>query len=269
MHAIGGYKFMSRLSEAFTRGKAFIAFITAGDPSLDITEDLILKMEAAGADLIEIGIPFSDPVAEGIVIQQADERALAAGTTTDKIFQMVDRVRKKTNVPLAFMTYINPIYTYGTERFLSNCKRYGIDAVIVPDLPFEEKGELLSTCNKYSIDLISLIAPTSHERIKMIAREAQGFVYCVSSMGVTGVRSDITTNLREMVRLVKEAQDIPCAIGFGISTPEQAKTMAQYADGVIVGSAIVKIVAQYGNDCVEPVCDYVRSMKAAIESTIS
>jgi len=255
---------MSRIKEAFAHGKAFIAFITAGDPSLDITEELIVKMQEAGADLIEIGIPFSDPVAEGIVIQQADERALAAGTTTDKIFQMLERIREKVNVPLAFMTYVNPIYTYGVDKFLSNCKKYGVDAIIVPDVPFEEKGELKPFCDKYGVDLISLIAPTSHERIKMIAKDAQGFVYCISSMGVTGVRSEITTNIGEMVSLVKEAQNIPCAIGFGISTPAQAREMAQYADGLIVGSAIVKLIAQYGKDCVIPVCDYVRIMKAAI-----
>lgn len=255
---------MSRVEKVFAKGKAFIPFITAGDPSLEVTEELIVKMAKAGADIIEIGIPFSDPVAEGIVIQQADERALKAGTTTDKIFQMVERVREKTYVPLAFMTYINPIYTYGSERFIKNCFRYGIDAVIVPDLPFEEKDEIKPFCDKYEVDLISLIAPSSHERIKMIAKEAKGFVYCVSSMGVTGVRNEITTNISEMVKLVKEVKDIPCAIGFGISTPEQAMEMAQYADGVIVGSAIVKMVAEYGNDCVEPVCEYVKKMKAAI-----
>lgn len=261
---------MSRVKEAFTHGKAFIAFITAGDPSLSITEELILRMGEAGADLIEIGIPFSDPVAEGIVIQEADERALAAGTTTDKIFQMVNRVREKTQIPLAFMTYVNPIYTYGADKFLNNCKNHGIDAIIVPDLPFEEKGELKPFCDKYGVDLISLIAPTSHDRIKMIAKEAQGFVYCVSSMGVTGVRREITTDLSEMVKLVKEEQNIPCAIGFGISTPEQAKAMAQYADGVIVGSAIVKIVAEYGKNCIEPVSEYVRNMKAAVlDSSLS
>ncbi|MGB4440409.1 MAG: tryptophan synthase subunit alpha [Sedimentibacter sp.] len=256
---------MSRVKSAFANGKAFIPFVTAGDPSLEITEQLIIKMDEAGADLIEIGIPFSDPVAEGIVIQQADERALKAGTTTDKIFHMVERVRKNTNVPLAFMTYINPIYTYGTERFLKNCNKCGIDAIIVPDLPFEEKNEVKPLCNKYDVDLISLIAPTSHDRIKKIAKGSDGFVYCVSSMGVTGVRSEIKTDIREMVKLVKEAQNISCAIGFGISTPEQAKEMSKYADGVIVGSAIVKIVAQYGENCVEPVFEYVNKMKSAIK----
>lgn len=255
---------MSRIKTAFSHGKAFIPFITAGDPSLAITEKLIFKMEEAGADLIELGIPFSDPVAEGIAIQQADERALLAGTTTDKIFDMVKRVRQKTNIPLAFMTYVNPIYTYGTDKFLKNCNICGIDAIIVPDLPFEEKEELKPYCDTYGVDLISLIAPTSLNRIKMIAKEAQGFVYCVSSMGVTGVRSEITTNINEMIKLVKEVKDMPCAIGFGISTPEQAKAMAQYADGVIVGSAIVKLAAQYGNNCITPITDYVRKMKAAI-----
>jgi tryptophan synthase alpha chain len=255
---------MSRIKDAFANKKAFIPFVTAGDPSLEITEQLIIKMHEAGADLIEIGIPFSDPVSEGIVIQQADERALKAGTTTDKIFHMVEKVRKKTDVPLAFMTYINPIYTYGTDKFLKNCKEYGIDAIIVPDLPFEEKNEVKPYCNKYDVELISLIAPSSHDRIKMIAKEADGFLYCVSSMGVTGVRNEIKTDIGEMVKMVKEAQDIPCAIGFGISTPEQAKEMSKYADGVIVGSAIVKIVAQYGNDCVKPVFEYVKKIKSAI-----
>ncbi len=255
---------MSRIAEVFTKGKAFIPFITAGDPDLSITERLIPAMAEAGADLIEIGIPFSDPVAEGIVIQEADMRALSAGTTTDKIFESVKRIRMKTNVPLAFMTYLNPVFVYGSERFIKNAAECGVDALIVPDLPYEEKEELKPFCNQYGIDLISLIAPTSKERIKTIAAEAEGFVYCVSSMGVTGVRAEIKTNIGDMISLVKETKDIPCAIGFGISTPEQAKEMSQYADGVIVGSAIVKLAAKYGTDCVEPICCYVKEMKAAI-----
>lgn len=255
---------MSRIAEVFSKGKAFIPFITAGDPDLSITEILIPAMAEAGADLIEIGIPFSDPVAEGIVIQEADMRALSAGTTTDRIFESVKRIRMKTNVPLAFMTYLNPVFVYGSERFIKNAAECGVDALIVPDLPYEEKEELKPYCNQYGIDLISLIAPTSKERIKTIAAEAEGFVYCVSSMGVTGVRTEIKTNIGNMISLVKETKDIPCAIGFGISTPEQAKEMSQYADGVIVGSAIVKLAAKYGTDCVEPICSYVREMKAAI-----
>jgi tryptophan synthase alpha chain len=256
---------MSRVKNVFSKGKAFIAFITAGDPNLETTEKLIPAMSQAGADLIEIGIPFSDPIAEGVVIQNASERALAAGATTDKIFDMLERVRKKTSVPLAFMTYVNPVFVYGVERFMKRAAACGIDAMVVPDLPFEEKEELLSSCQARGIDLISLIAPTSKHRISMIAAGAEGFVYCVSSLGVTGVRSRITTDIAEMVALVKAARDIPCAIGFGISTPEQARTMAGYADGVIVGSAIVKIAEQYGVECVGPISAYVRQMKAAIE----
>ena len=237
---------MTDIKSAFQNGKAFIPFVTAGDPDLETTEKLLIEMSKNGADIIEIGIPFSDPIAEGVVIQEADLRSLSAGTTTDKIFDM------------------NPIFVYGTERFMAKCQECGISAVIVPDTPYEEKHELTDYSGKYGIDVISLIAPTSHERIKMIAKEAEGFVYCVSSMGVTGVRSEITTDVGEMVRLVKSVKDIPCAIGFGISTPEQAKKMSESADGVIVGSAIVKIVAKYGKDSVKPVCDYVKSMKEAI-----
>ena len=255
---------MNKIRDIFAGGKVFIPFVTAGDPNLDITEKLVLEMAAAGADLIELGIPFSDPVAEGIVIQKADERALAAGTTTDKIFDMVQRIREKSAVPLAFMTYINPVYVYGIDKFLNNCSACGVKAVIIPDLPFEEKGELLSACEKYDVALISMIAPTSKERIGMITADARGFIYCVSSMGVTGVRNEISTDIARMIAIVKETRDIPCAVGFGISTPEQAKAMARIADGIIVGSAIVKIVEQYGENCINPVRDYVLKMKKAI-----
>lgn len=255
---------MNRILDAFANGKAFIPFITAGDPTLEITEQLVLKMAEAGADLIELGIPFSDPIAEGLVIQRADKRALVSGTTTDKIFDMVRRTRKVCNVPIAFMTYMNPIFTYGTNLFMKNCQDAGIDAVIVPDVPFEEREELLPYCSKYGVKLISMVAPTSKDRIRRIAQEAQGFVYCVSSMGVTGVRQEISTDIEGMVELVKEIKNIPCAIGFGISTPTQAAKMVQFADGVIVGSAIVKIVEKYGVDCMVPVTEYVRKMKKAV-----
>ena len=257
---------MSRITEVFSSGKAFIPFITAGDPSLDITEQLVYKMAAAGADLIELGIPFSDPVAEGPAIQEADYRALSGGTTTDRIFDMAERIRRKCEVPIAFMTYANPVYTYGTERFLKNCEKTGIDALIVPDVPFEEREELKPYCDRYGITLISMIAPTSKERIHRIAAEAEGFLYCVSSMGVTGVRPEISSAAGEMIRLAKEAKDIPCAIGFGISIPEQAAEMARISDGVIVGSAIVEIIGKYKNDCLPYVEAYVRSMKEAILS---
>ncbi len=255
---------MSRIQNAFKNGKAFISFLTGGDPDLETSEKLIYAMEKAGADLIEIGVPFSDPIAEGPVIQEANERALAAGCTTDKLFDMVARVRKNTEIPLVYLTYINPIYTYGKEKFMKKCKECGVDGLIIPDLPYEEKGEIADICKEYGVDIISLIAPTSHERIEMIAKEAQGFVYCVSSLGVTGVRTEIKTDVSEMIGLVKKATNVPCAVGFGIATPEQAENMAKVADGTIVGSAIVKIIAEHGKDSEQPVFDYVKSMKEAV-----
>lgn len=257
---------MSNIKKAFENGKAFIPFITCGDPSLEVTEQLVYALEEAGADLVELGIPFSDPTAEGPVIQAANIRALSGGVTTDKIFEMVRRIRKKTNLPMVFMTYANVVFSYGTERFIRTASELGMDGVILPDVPFEEKEEFDSVCKKYGVDLISLIAPTSHERITRIAREAGGFVYCVSSMGVTGMRSEITSDVESMVRLVKEAKDIPCAVGFGISTPQQCQKMAEISDGAIVGSAIVKLCGQYGEECVPYVKEYVKSMKDAIRS---
>ena len=255
---------MSRIQKAFENKKAFIAFLTAGDPSLDKTEEYILEMERAGADLIEIGIPFSDPTAEGPVIQAANVRALSGGVTTDKIFEMVEKIRKRTAIPMVFMTYANVVFSYGTERFVKKAADIGMDGLILPDVPFEEKEEFDSVCRAHGLDLISLIAPTSHERIARIAREAEGFVYCVSSLGVTGMRSSITTDIGAMVKLVKAEKDIPCAVGFGISTPEQAKKMADQSDGAIVGSAIVKLCGQYGKDCVPYVAAYVKKMKDAL-----
>ena len=255
---------MSNISKAFEHGKAFIPFVTCGDPSLDVTEEVVYAMVEAGADLIELGIPFSDPTAEGPVIQGANIRALAGGVTTDKVFDLVRKLRKKVTIPMVFMTYANVVFSYGSERFISTCREIGIDGLILPDIPYEEKDEFDGICKQYDVDLISLIAQTSHERISMIANDASGFVYCVSSLGVTGTRTKITTDIGAMVDLVKKAKDIPCAVGFGISTPEQAKQMAEKSDGVIVGSAIVKLCAQYGKDCVPYVRDYVKSMKDAI-----
>lgn len=255
---------MSRISDAFKKGKAFIPFITGGDPDVETTYELIKAMAANGADIIEIGIPFSDPIAEGPVIQEADLRALSSGTTTDALFDMVVRLRKEVDIPLIFMTYANPIYVYGKERFMKRCSEVGIDGVIVPDIPFEEKAELSGVCKENGIDLISMIAPTSADRIETIAKEAEGFIYCVSSLGVTGVRSEIKTDIGAMVAHVKTVTDTPVAVGFGISTPEQAKKMAALSDGAIVGSAIVKIVAQYGKDALPHVADYVKKMKAGV-----
>ncbi len=255
---------MNKIIDAFDGKKAFIPFITAGDPSLDITRELLLAMQEAGADLIEIGIPFSDPVAEGPVIQEADDRALSGGVTTDKIFDMVEDIKEQIHVPVVFMTYINPIYVYGVDRFAKRSRDCGAAGVIVPDVPFEEKDEIKGAFGEQGLTVISMIAPTSQERVKMIAREAEGFVYCVSSLGVTGVRSTISNDIADLIKLVKEVKDIPCAIGFGISTPKQAKDMALISDGAIVGSAIVKIVAKYGKDCVPYVSKYVKEMKQAV-----
>lgn len=258
---------MSRIQEAFDGKKAFIPFITCGDPNLETTERLVYAMEEAGASLIELGIPFSDPTAEGPVIQAANLRALSGGVTTDKIFEMVEKIRRKTQIPLVFMTYANVVFSRGTENFVKRAAEIGIDGLILPDVPYEEKEEFDSVCRKYGLDLISLIAPTSHERIRMIAEKASGFVYCVSSLGVTGTRNSITTDTGAMVRLVKETADIPCAVGFGISTPEQAEEIGRSSDGVIVGSAIVKLCGQYGRDCVPHVAEYVRKMCCGLHHT--
>ena len=253
-----------RIKGAFAGGKAFIPFITCGDPNLETTKKLVRAAEKAGADLIELGIPFSDPTAEGPVIQEANIRALSAGTTTDKVFDLVRDLRKDVTIPLVFMTYANVVFSYGSERFLSTCKEIGIDGVILPDVPFEEKGEFAETCKKYDVAQISLIAPTSENRIAMIAKEAEGFLYIVSSLGVTGTRSEITTDLASIVKVVRENTDIPCAIGFGISNPDQAKKMADISDGAIVGSAIMKIIGKYGEGAVSYVSDYVKEMKDAL-----
>lgn len=254
----------NRISHAFEKGKAFIPFITAGDPSLEKTQEFILEMERAGADLIEIGIPFSDPIAEGIVIQEADIRSLSAGTTTDRVFEMVREVRTKTQIPLVFMTYLNPVYFYGYDRFFSRCAEVGIDGIIIPDLPFEEKHELVEIAASHDVDVISMIAPTSESRIQKIAQEARGFLYVVSSMGVTGMRSEIRTDLDSILAAIRKVTDVPACVGFGINTPEQAAKIAKIADGVIVGSAIVKLAEQYGAAAAPQIGAYVAKMKDAV-----
>jgi tryptophan synthase alpha chain len=256
---------MSKIPNAFAGGKAFIAFLTAGDPDLEKTEEYILAMADAGADLIEIGIPFSDPIAEGEVIQAANIRALASGAILPRIFEMVRNVRKKTAVPLVFLTYINPVFKYGYERFFAECAQSGMDGIIIPDLPYEEKSEIRDIAEKNGVDLITLIAPTSKERIRTLAQSARGFVYLVSSMGVTGVRKEIGTDIESIVRDVRAVTDTPVAVGFGISEPSQAKAVASSADGVIVGSAIVKIIEKYGADAEKALKEYVGAMKAAVK----
>lgn len=255
---------MSKIHKAFADKKAFIPFITCGDPNLETTEKIVYSMAANGADLIELGIPFSDPTAEGPVIQGANIRALSKGITTDDIFDLVRRLRQKVTIPMVFMTYANVVYSYDADKFISTCAEIGIDGLILPDLPFEEKDEFHSICKKYNVDLISLIAPTSENRISMIAKEAEGFIYIVSSLGVTGVRSEIKTDIPSMVKLIRENTDIPCAVGFGISTPQQAAKMASVSDGAIVGSAIIKLIEKYGEEAAEPVGEYVKSMKDAL-----
>lgn len=256
----------NRLKKVFDtpNKKAFIAFLTAGDPTADCTVECILEMERAGVDLVEIGIPFSDPTAEGVVIQDANIRALKNGMTTDGAFEIVRRVREKSQIPLAFMTYANPVFHYGYDRFFAKCRELGVDAIIVPDMPFEEKREMEEPANAHDVAVISMIAPTSESRIREIASEAKGFLYVVSSMGVTGVRSEIRTDLGAIVESIRKVTDIPCAVGFGISTPEQAKAMAEVSDGAIVGSAIVKIIAKYGEKAAPEVYRYVKSMKDAV-----
>lgn len=255
---------MSKIKNAFQYGKAFIAFLTAGDPSAEKTVEYILDMEKAGADLVEIGIPFSDPTAEGVVIQEANIRALQRGMTTDGVFEIVRRVREKSQIPLVFLTYLNPVFHYGYDAFFQKCREFAVDGIIIPDLPFEEKGELAPVAAANGVDLISMISPTSEERIRKIAGDASGFLYIVSSMGVTGVRSQITTDLSSIVDMVRKVTDIPCAVGFGISTPEQARNMAAVSDGAIVGSAIVKIIAANGEHAGEALKKYVSSMKAGV-----
>ena len=255
---------MSKIHRAFENGKAFIAFLTCGDPNLETTAAAVRETAANGADLIELGIPFSDPTAEGPVIQGANLRALRGGVTTDKVFALVRELRRDVTIPLVFMTYANVVYSYGAERFLANCAEAGVDGLILPDLPFEEKEEFLEPCRKYGVDLISMIAPTSADRVAMIAREAEGFLYLVSSLGVTGERSEIGTDLAAIVKTVRENTKTPCAVGFGISTPEQARAMAALSDGAIVGSAIVRIMEQYGKEAPERVGRYVKAMKAAV-----
>lgn len=255
---------MSKVKQAFASGKAFVAYLMAGDPDLETSAEYMLAAQKAGADLIEIGIPFSDPIAEGLVIQGASIRALSAGVRLNHIFDMVEGLSPQMHIPLVFMTYLNPVFVYGYDRFFSKCKAIGVSGIIIPDLPFEEQGEVLAVANWYDVEVITLVAPTSEQRIKTIAKAAQGFLYLVSSMGVTGVRTEITTDIGAIVEQIREVTDIPVAVGFGISTPEQAKKFGEISDGVIVGSAIVRLIKTHGKRAHQPIEDYIRSMKAAM-----
>ena len=257
---------MNRIQNAFKDKKAFIGFLTAGDPTYEASYNNIMAMIKAGADLIEIGIPFSDPIAEGPLIQEADVRALNSGMTTDKAFELAARIRSQTDIPLVFMTYLNPVFKYGFDRFFGKCAEIGVDGLICPDMPFEEKTEADEIAKKHGISIISMIAPTSEARIKAIAESAEGFLYIVSSLGVTGVRSEIKTDLASIMDSVKKYAHVPAAIGFGISTPEQAEKMSRLADGVIVGSGIVRLVEKYGENASDEIYKYVKSLTEAVHS---
>jgi tryptophan synthase alpha chain len=251
---------MSNIAQAFKNGKAFIGFVTGGDPCIEKTKEFVLEIFRAGADMVEIGIPFSDPIAEGPVIQEANIRALSAGTTVAKLFALVEDLRTVTDKPLAFMTYLNPVFHYGYDAFFKRAAAAGLDGIIIPDLPYEEQGEVKQAASAHGVDLISLIAPTSETRIREIAQSASGFIYLVSSMGVTGVRGEITTDLASIVAAIRDVTAVPVAVGFGIHTPAQAAQMSRVADGVIVGSAIVKIIAEHGAEAGPRVYQYVKEM---------
>lgn len=257
---------MNKIADAFRNKKAFITYLMAGDPNLKTSAQYILTAQEAGADLVEIGIPFSDPIAEGEVIQNASIRALQAGTRLDGVFDMVASIKDKMHIPMVFMTYLNPVFVYGYDRFFAKCAEIGICGVIIPDMPYEEQGEAKDIAQKYQVELVTLVAPTSEARTAEIAGHAQGFLYLVSSMGVTGVRSEITTDISGMVAQVRKVSAVPIAVGFGIATPEQASYYATVADGVIVGSAIVKIIADHGENAKQPLYHYIKSMKTATET---
>lgn len=260
---------MNRIEKCFSdlkarNEKALITFITAGDPDLETTERAVFEMFGNGADIIELGVPFSDPVAEGVTIQKSSLRSLKNGTNLTKIFETVKRIREKTEKPLILMMYINTIFVYGTDRFFADCKQYGIDGVIVPDMPFEERDEVQEFAEKYGVLNINLVAPTSRNRIEKIATESKGFLYCVSSTGVTGVRSGYTTDFDDFFGTIKKYAKCPCAVGFGISGPEQAKKMSGYCDGVIVGSAIVRIFEENGSEAPKAAGEFVKALKDAL-----
>ncbi|MFT8888198.1 MAG: tryptophan synthase subunit alpha [Ethanoligenens sp.] len=262
-----------RIGEMFARQKqagkkALITFVTAGDPDIATTEELVLAMEKSGANLVELGIPFSDPVAEGPVIQAANIRALSNGLKIDGVFGAVEHLRDKTQVPLVFLMYINCIFNYGKDRFFKRCRETGVDGVIIPDLPYEEKGEVSAQAAEYGIKLISLVAPTSHARIQKIAEQAEGFLYCVSSLGVTGTRSSFKTDFETFFSLINQYTAAPTALGFGISSPEQARELKQYADGIIVGSAIVRLVgaAATPEEAVQSVTDFTASLREGLDT---
>lgn len=257
------------MSNIFANHKAFIAFITYGYPSIEASERLIEVMAQEGVDLIEIGIPFSDPTAEGEVITNANANALKSGINTQKIFESLARVRDKCATNLAFMTYANVVFSYGAKRFITQMRDLQMNALILPDVPFEENGEFESVCEANGVDLISFIAPTTaqnSERLTRIVRESKGFIYCVSSLGVTGMRVKVGGGVKEMIEHIKQIRkDIPVAVGFGIADAKKAREIAQFADGIIIGSAIVKL-CESENDCTQKVGAFVREVRSALDT---
>lgn len=251
---------MSKIQSAFAKGRAFIAFITCGDPDLATTEAAVYAAAEAGADLIELGIPFSDPTAEGPVMEQSSLRALQGGVTTDKIFAMVKRLRQKVNVPIVFMTYANVVFSYGAEVFIAKCAELSIDGLILPDIPYEEKDEFLPLCRQYGIDLISVITSASADRIPMIAKEATGFIYVVSGSEAT-IRKE---TLQQIVQEVRKNSSIPCVVS-GVRSSEQDRQTAEFTDGIIADTAIVELLAEYGRQAPEHIGIYVKRMKANLE----
>lgn len=245
--------------------KALITFVTAGDPDIRTTKNCVLEMFDNGASIVELGVPFSDPIAEGPTIQKSSLRSLTGGTNLDKIFSLVEELRKETDKPILLMMYVNTIFKYGTEKFFSLCKEKQIDGVIIPDLPFEERDEIKIFAEKYGIYNIFLVAPTSHERVKMIADESNGFLYVVSSLGVTGTRNEISTDFNSLLAPIKDGRHCPCCIGFGISNGEQARKMVSYCDGAIIGSAVVRIMEKYGTESPAYVGDFVKSVREEMD----
>lgn len=255
---------MTSLKEAFAKENTFVGFTVAGDPSIDKSIEYVVAMANAGADVVELGIPFSDPVADGPVIQAADLRAFAAEITTDKIFTMVERIREQTDVPLVFLSYANKIFDYGYEEFYDRCEALGVNGTVIPDLPVEERGEVAEIANRHHVSIIPLVAPTSGDRIEKIVKDSTGFIYLVSSLGVTGMRDQVSNQLQTTIKKIKQVTDTPVAVGFGIHTPEQAQEMNQLADGAIVGSAIVKLIEENPQNAAPKITEFVTAMKNGV-----
>lgn len=256
---------MNRIDEHFASlresgKKALITFLTVGDPDIETSKEAIRTMEREGVDLIELGVPFSDPSADGVTIQEADERAIAAGTDIHVVFDMVADIRRDIEVPMVFLLYYNVVLQYGLDAFFKKCAEVGIDGLIIPDLPYEESDEIAEYVDKYGVYQIFLVSPTSRDRVEKIAKAAKGFLYCVSSLGVTGEKSSFETNFGEFFGIVNKHSTCPACVGFGISTGEQVRELSSYCDGAIVGSAIVKAIAS-GNTLEERMTNLTAKLK--------